>query len=288
MLRIGDFSRLSQLPTATLRYYDELNLLKPARIDRSNEYRYYHVDQLEKLYRIRALQDLGLSLEEIARVFADADGADALEQMMARSVDALDQQMNELRDRSRRAAQRLAQIRISREWPTKEVVVKSVAPVDVASLRLGGVAMHEIGEICDKSYIRLYSIARKAGWKLATTSPPEITCYHNDSYTETDIQMEVCAVLQAGQTHSPQALDDATRHTLPGHSQVAAIIHRGSFELLEKTVMDLLGWVATHGMEPAGPVRELHLFGRVTGKPDHPADFAVELQVPIRERSVVG
>jgi DNA-binding transcriptional MerR regulator len=29
MLRIGDFSKLAQVPIATLRYYDQLGLLKP-------------------------------------------------------------------------------------------------------------------------------------------------------------------------------------------------------------------------------------------------------------------
>jgi DNA-binding transcriptional MerR regulator len=33
MIKIGDFARLSQVSVVTLRYYDEMNLLKPVKID---------------------------------------------------------------------------------------------------------------------------------------------------------------------------------------------------------------------------------------------------------------
>ena len=33
MIRIGDFSKLSRVSVKTLRYYDEMGLLKPTRVD---------------------------------------------------------------------------------------------------------------------------------------------------------------------------------------------------------------------------------------------------------------
>jgi DNA-binding transcriptional MerR regulator len=71
MIRIGDFSRLSHTPVSTLRYYDEVGLLKPVEVDHFTGYRYYTFDQLERLHRILALKDLSFSLEEIARLLAD-------------------------------------------------------------------------------------------------------------------------------------------------------------------------------------------------------------------------
>ncbi len=70
MFKIGDFSKLSQVTVKTLRYYDELGLLKPVEVDRFTGYRYYSADQLPRLNRILSLKDLGLSLEQIARLFA--------------------------------------------------------------------------------------------------------------------------------------------------------------------------------------------------------------------------
>ena len=70
MIRIGEFSRLSQTPVSTLRYYDELGLLKPVEVDHFTGYRYYTFDQLARLNRILALKNLGFSLEEVARLLA--------------------------------------------------------------------------------------------------------------------------------------------------------------------------------------------------------------------------
>ncbi len=41
MFKIGDFSRISQVSVKTLRYYDEIGLLKPAHVDRFTGYRYW-------------------------------------------------------------------------------------------------------------------------------------------------------------------------------------------------------------------------------------------------------
>src|SRR5215213_8621982 len=68
MIRIGDFSKLSRVSIKTLRFYDEMELLKPVEVDRFTGYRYYEFDQLARLYRILVLKDLGFSLEEIGHL----------------------------------------------------------------------------------------------------------------------------------------------------------------------------------------------------------------------------
>jgi len=68
MFKIGEFSKLSQVTVKTLRYYDEIGLLKPAKVDRFTSYRYYSADQLPRLNRILALKDLGLSLAQVAQL----------------------------------------------------------------------------------------------------------------------------------------------------------------------------------------------------------------------------
>ena len=72
MFKIGDFSKLSRVSVKTLRYYDELGLLKPTYVDRFTGYRYYSADQLPRLNRILALKDLGFSLEQTMRLLEGA------------------------------------------------------------------------------------------------------------------------------------------------------------------------------------------------------------------------
>lgn len=63
--KIGDFSKLVEMPVSTLRYYDEIGVLKPSRIDRYSGYRYYSDQEYDKAMLIKDLLFLGFSLEEI-------------------------------------------------------------------------------------------------------------------------------------------------------------------------------------------------------------------------------
>lgn len=65
MLKIGEFSKLSGVSIRTLRYYDEIDLFKPADIDLFTDYRYYNVEQIEDLNLINRLKTVGFTLEEI-------------------------------------------------------------------------------------------------------------------------------------------------------------------------------------------------------------------------------
>ena len=65
MLRIGEFSKLTGVPIRTLRYYDEIDLFKPAEIDLFTDYRYYKEEQVADLELINKLKSVGFTLDEI-------------------------------------------------------------------------------------------------------------------------------------------------------------------------------------------------------------------------------
>src|SRR6185369_8148786 len=69
-LPIGRFARLAGLSIGALRHYDELGLLRPAKVDPESAYRLYRQDQLERAQTIARLRSIDLSLEEIAGVLA--------------------------------------------------------------------------------------------------------------------------------------------------------------------------------------------------------------------------
>ncbi|AYV34181.1 MerR family transcriptional regulator [Erysipelothrix rhusiopathiae] len=64
-LRIGEIARLNDVSIQTLRYYDEIGLLKPASIDPETHYRYYTIEQSATLDMIQFLKSLDFSLSEI-------------------------------------------------------------------------------------------------------------------------------------------------------------------------------------------------------------------------------
>jgi DNA-binding transcriptional MerR regulator len=76
LLSIGRFARLAGLSVGALRHYDELDLLRPADIDRFTGYRRYRQAQLETARTIARLRDLELPLDEIREVLAMDDPAE--------------------------------------------------------------------------------------------------------------------------------------------------------------------------------------------------------------------
>lgn len=63
--RIGEFALKVNSSVQTIRYYDEIGLLKPKEIDNFTSYRYYNDDNINEYYVIMLLKELGFSLEEI-------------------------------------------------------------------------------------------------------------------------------------------------------------------------------------------------------------------------------
>src|SRR5512147_3281105 len=110
MFKIGDFSRLTQVSIKTLRYYDEIGLLKPAQIDRFTNYRYYTIEQLPRLNRILALKDLGLSLDQIGDLLKRDLPADQLRGMLMLRQAEIEQEMQAMHLQMRRVEARLKQI----------------------------------------------------------------------------------------------------------------------------------------------------------------------------------
>ncbi|HJT95067.1 MAG TPA: MerR family transcriptional regulator [Mycobacterium sp.] len=75
---IQQVARMSGITARTLRYYDEIGLLRPDRVG-ANGYRYYERPQMLRLQEVLLLRDLGLDLATIRAVIdAERDRIEAL------------------------------------------------------------------------------------------------------------------------------------------------------------------------------------------------------------------
>ena len=78
---ITKLSKLSGVSSRTLRFYDEINLLKPAFYG-DNQYRYYEEEQLLMLQQILFFRELGFPLNDIQRIIS-SDDFDKIEALTA-------------------------------------------------------------------------------------------------------------------------------------------------------------------------------------------------------------
>ena len=81
-MQIKEFAEYTGVSVRTLHYYDEIGLLKPARVDRHTGYRFYDEDSLLRMQEILFYRELDFPLKSIAEILTspDYDKGKALDQ----------------------------------------------------------------------------------------------------------------------------------------------------------------------------------------------------------------
>jgi DNA-binding transcriptional MerR regulator len=133
MFKIGDFSKLSQVSSKALRYYDDIGLLKPDHTDRFTGYRYYTVEQLPRLNRIIVLKELGFSLEQIMELLEDDIPNEQIQGMLRMKQAEIERHIEDEQQRLLRIQTRLQQM-ITPEMPY-DIIVKHLPQSHVLSIR---------------------------------------------------------------------------------------------------------------------------------------------------------
>ena len=67
-MQIKEFSRFTGVSVRTLHYYDEIGLLKPARVDKATGYRYYDEHSLLRMQEILFYRELDFPLKHIEEI----------------------------------------------------------------------------------------------------------------------------------------------------------------------------------------------------------------------------
>jgi len=270
MFKIGDFSKLSQVSVKTLRYYDEIGLLKPIEIDRFTGYRYYSASQLSRLNRILLLKDLGLSLDQIGRLLeSDLPPAQVRGMLKLRQAE-IERSIEEEEARLARVAALLTHIEQEDTiMSTYDVVIKKVTPVHIASIRAVVANYSAQGELWGElgAYLAEHNVKAVA---------PCLTIDHNDSYKERDVDLEVCEVIDA-----PLPVSERVHvRDLPVVEMMACTVHRGPFNQLNNGYQALMRWAETNGYRFCGSSREVYLEVSETG--DDSTNVA-EIQIPVEK-----
>ena len=283
-LKIGEFSVLGRVSVRMLRHYEKLGLLVPAETDTFTGYRYYTLEQLPRLNRIIALKELGFSLELVGGILANDPSVAEMRSLLNERRALLAAKIEQSSQRLEQVDVRLAQIEREGVPPEEsEVVLKTLPPVTVASVRSIVPSVECTSDYCDDHF------GRVAAWLGEHGIPANgltMNLYHMDEYRETDLDMESVMLIDpafANGRPQPSAGEVGVR-LLAEEPLAASLVLRSGFTGIEAGVMTLLGWIAASGLELAGPLREVHLFGHPDLiDADDPA--VLEIVVPVRKRT---
>ena len=273
MFKIGDFSKLSLVSVKALRYYDELGLLRPARVDEFTSYRYYSASQLTRLNRILALKDMGLSLEQIALLLDTEPTPDQIRGMLKLKQVELQQQLAEGQARMIRIQAWLQAFEQEVTMPAYEVVLKKVAPLKVAQIRGVAPTMEQIGPTLDRLFDQVATHIEQNG---ATIAGPGITVYYDREYSDRDVNVGACFSFTGPLKDGEQVKVSE----LPAVESMATVIHHGPFSALNQAYNSIFRWIEANGYQISGPNREINLEYERGGDQ---AKFVTELQVPVKK-----
>ncbi len=120
--KIGELARRTGMSVRALRHYDEIGLLVPSERSLSG-YRLYSERDLRRLYRIVALRQLGMQLEEIG---ARLDDQDADPRVTVRlQLEALERQ-RELEDRLRSRLVSILEVLDKADEPSVDLFIEAI------------------------------------------------------------------------------------------------------------------------------------------------------------------
>ncbi|MHC5375447.1 MerR family transcriptional regulator [Enterococcus sp. LJL120] len=273
MFKIGEFSKLTQVSIRMLRYYDENELLAPARIDPQTNYRLYSAQQIPRLNKILFLKDLGFTVAEISTALKKWQGEDIINLLQQRR-ELIENQI--LLEQAKLAKIALAEKDILTEKIKihYNVTIKTIPQYQVISLR------RIVKDYFQEGYLwkELSQSLEPKQLKLAKES---FSIYHDPEYKTSDVDIEVCLVL--AETKNLTVSAPFTIREVAAEPLMASTLVYGPFENINDAFLAFAGWLEEHPQYQMGAYNR-QIVHRGPWEEDNPENYLTEIQIPIRER----
>lgn len=268
MFKIREFSQLGQVSVKTLRFYDQLGLLKPAYIDPESGYRHYNAQQLIRLNRILVFKDLGFTLGQIGNLLNEDVSPEQIRGMFRLKQAEVQTLIEAEQCRLGRVEAHVRQI--EREQGTlgqHDVVLKGVEPQHVVSIREKTVPAYVpklVGELHE--YLEHHGVA-------VSPVEPYTVLWHGCEECDDATDLEVALPVKQPLPHH-QRLQSLV---LPALSTAATILHQCRPGGACSASLALAKWIElnNYGLVEGSSRRELYL------TPAENADYIAEVQLPV-------
>ena len=263
MYTIGQFAAVTKLPARTLRFYDSIDLLKPALVDEDNGYRYYNEKSLLIARQILIFRECGMSLKSIGKIIDKNESSEDIVTVLKGHLNTLDDRLKEL-EYSRSKFEKIFSAYQNSE--AEEIVVQKRDSLKVISVRERG----------DHSTISsmLSRIFETAAVKHIEITGPHTIVYHEPKDLEAeDHDMEIYVPVEENSE------DCGLIKVIPS-KQFCKLIHRGSMSMLAESYNKVLSYIDKKGLKITGPFEEIYTVG---GKFFKPSSLKIEIAIPVGE-----
>lgn len=264
MLTIGEFSRICRVSVKTIRYYDQIGLLKPRQVSRDSGYRYYETAQLQDMLLIQRLKRYGFSLPEVAAALS-ARNPEALRQVLLEKRDAFLRDIQSQQHVLLQMERDILKIERRENIMQTNYIIKTVQmqPKSICSVRRT-MSLKDFNE----AFGALCAVMEKNQLRPVG---PFLSVYHDEDFNPESADIEVGA----------EVADTAAacvRKLNPGLCCTAT--HIGPYDDFSPCYAALSEWIEREGYAVSGPPFELYVKGCESGVV--PDDYVTEIYIPIR------
>lgn len=265
LYKIGMFSQMNRITVKTLRYYDDIGILKPESVDEINGYRYYTSTQLPRLHKILSLREIGFSIGEIKDILQGTSE----EAMLLKKKSFLLKELSEISKKIGCIEGYLSGTCLDSEY---HVITKAIPEVIVASVRVHLEGYEQLFDKMPEMGLEM----EKAGCECQ--DPPYcFTIYYDEEYREGDVHAEICEAV----TCLKEDRGEVTFKVLPEIPLAACVLHKGPYEKLPKAYSAVVQFIEESGYEIIGYQREYYIDG-IWNK-DTEEEWLTEIQFPVRK-----
>lgn len=246
MLSIGEFSRAASLTVKTLRYYHELGILVPNRVDQFSGYRYYDSSSLERAAAIGRLKEIGFSLSEIKSILAECHEDSELTTFIEKKLEQVKRKLTEYEEMKSRLLVFEKSIKESKVMKKSDFEINELELADkiVCSVRYKG-RYEDVG-------LYLGLLYKKAG-RFVKGKP--FCLYHDGEYKEKEADIEVCL-----EVRKELKLEGISCRILKG-GRAVSLIHQGPYGTQGQSYARLFDYCNERGINTVIPGREVYLKG---------------------------
>jgi DNA-binding transcriptional MerR regulator len=266
VLKIGDFSKLSRVSVRMLRYYDDIGLLKPTKIDEFSGYRYYSENQLFVIGRISALKDMGFALADIIEMLAVYDDKDKIDEFLR-------VKQEELKKESEQTEYRLMLLDSARKRLRKEEIMNFDVNVKTIPERYAATCRMVIPRYEDEGL--LWNVLCEYETPLIPADPCLAAAVFMDrEFKEENVEVMIWMTVKGAYADS----EKVKFKTLP-EVKAATCILKGSYEGINDATATVISWIKENGYTVNGPMFNIYHVG--PAQTQNPEEFVTEVCFPI-------
>lgn len=269
--KIGEISKVCNIPIRTLHHYDKIHLLKPAKVDHINNYRYYLPAQICDINSIKYFKKAGFSLDEIKKLMKK-DDLGYSQQMIKNKTKEIESNILKLRALKNKMNLYIQDLNVAEgdSGHRLEITVKEIPRSYVAYSRYVGPCVPEEFYL---RFTKLNNIVEKNNLQMTGTM---MAIYHDDykdfDYEQADI--EVCVEVDEN--------TEKAGYVKPFGGFLGAVAyHYGSHRTMNVTYEKILSWLDENGLTFKGGAMENYIIDVITTSCED--EYITEIILPVEK-----